>query len=185
MNPKTFARILSFIVRSLGFKKAGWNISFRAGISYGGPSPLLAEFISSQVKYGFIVEHGCGNGSLPSQLEPKTFVKYIGYDISAEAVLLARQANPSCEFYCKPMEAWRDEPKPVDLILCKEVAYYLSEVDLRAFIQRALVALKPAGKLIITIHDPHKHSRTVAICRESGLEIFKGGQPTILLAIRS
>lgn len=164
-----FARAVSFGLRAVGMKRTAWNILVRNGIAYGGAAPALAALLSGMARGGFVVEHGCGIGALPKEMKPGSFREYVGYDIGDESVRIANErAIPGSRFLRASMEEWQRESSPVDLIICKEVIYYLSDDALRAFIDRAVAALADGGRLVMTIHDKVKHSRAFDICRERG-----------------
>lgn len=181
---KSFYRALAYSLRKAGFARAGWNVFFSHVAQYGGGHPALAEWLSIVANGGSVVEHGCGVGTLPRQLRTGAFRSFVGYDICDEAIERASaQRLERCQFKRGSLEEWEGEGEPVDLIICKEVVYYLTASELRAFIGRAIAALAPAGRLVITFHDAVKHAPSLAICREFGaVDVMQG--PPLVVQIR-
>lgn len=180
-----FARAVSFGLRAVGMKRTAWNILVRNGIAYGGAAPALAALLSGMARGGFVVEHGCGIGAFPKEMKPGSFREYVGYDIGDESVRIANErAMPGSRFIRASMEEWRGEAAPIDLIICKEVIYYLSDDALRAFIGRAVAALGAGGRLVMTIHDKAKHARAFDTCRECGAAELQATAPAILIIVK-
>jgi SAM-dependent methyltransferase len=173
------ARAAARSLRFVGLEKAGWNLLFKNGVAFGGPSPRIAALVERLAGGGLIVEHGCGVGDLPHHFTNPH--RYIGYDISSAAVeLAAAKAKPGWEFRCRPMEEWSGENEKATLILCKEAIYYLRPDAIVAFIRRARAALMPGGHLVVTIHDPRKWAAVVAMCEGEGLHRMAFDGPLIL-----
>lgn len=182
---KKFYRALAYGLRKAGFARAGWNVFFAHVNQYGGRHPALAEWLSGVANGGSVVEHGCGVGTLPRQLRPGAFRSFVGYDICDEAIRRAsEQRLERCQFKRSSLEEWKGEAEPVNLIVCKEVVYYLAASELRAFIGRAIAALAPSGRLVITFHDAVKHAPSLAICREFGAVDIMQGPPLAVQIIR-
>lgn len=168
-------RPVARVLRTLGFKKTAWNLLIRCGVTYGGPAPMLAAYLSNFAKGGLVVEHGCGIGTLPAMLQAGSFGRYIGYDISPEAIQIAcRNALPNCSFRAGAIEEWQGDDG-ASLVVAKEVAYYLTESALREFIKTAHRSLRPGGRLVVTIHDPEKHAKTVDVCQSCGMKFEANG----------
>jgi SAM-dependent methyltransferase len=117
-----------------------WERRYREGGNSGdGSTGRLAEFkagvlndfvAANQVQS--VVEFGCGDGG---QLSLARYPKYLGLDVSAEAVLACARrfaADPAKSFLRYDPRAWRDSAGwlRADAALSLDVLYHLVEDDL-------------------------------------------------------
>jgi SAM-dependent methyltransferase len=95
-----------------------------------------------------ILDLGCGSGRLAQLFQPHAFRRYLGVDLSAEGVRMARELQLGrCEFIEGNFETWRPVEK-FDVIIFSECIGY-------AFDPGALVAafipwLEPDGTVVIS-----------------------------------
>ncbi len=103
---------------------------------------------------GRALDVGCGTGRVAFRLAARGY-RVEGIDIEPRAVELAQRmaaarAVPACAFrvgdYRNPAEV---SPEAYDLVVCSEVLEHVDEY--RAIIANMYRALKPAGRLIVTV----------------------------------
>jgi SAM-dependent methyltransferase len=96
-----------------------------------------------------VLELGCGSGRLLELLQTVGFSRYVGVDISAEAVAAAQSLNVSgASFFLADFETWTP-PQNFDVIVFTESLYYAKRPA--KALQMYSEALKPAGGLVISM----------------------------------
>lgn len=107
--------------------------------SYNELAQFKAEILNDFVaRYGVksVIEYGCGDGN---QLRLATYPRYLGFDVSQEAVRMCRQAfagDDSKDF--KPLTEFANET--AELVLSLDVIYHLVEDDVFEDYMRRLFA---------------------------------------------
>ncbi|MBA3897954.1 MAG: class I SAM-dependent methyltransferase [Sphingomonadaceae bacterium] len=139
--------------RPFGYTVDKWDRTYRQGENdhYGS----LAESGRYGVVLGYIalfgqglriLDIGCGEGIMRRRIPGEAVARYVGMDISKEALARARPADRS-EFRFGNFKAVESEL--YDLVICNEVLYFIDDVDgLLAEIGKALA---PGGKLVASI----------------------------------
>jgi SAM-dependent methyltransferase len=87
-----------------------------------------------------ILDLGCGEGFVAQELARRLpGVAYVGFDVSAEAVLRARQLNPELEFHQADVLGPLPGPERADVVLCIEVLEHLASPEraLELIVERA------------------------------------------------
>jgi SAM-dependent methyltransferase len=94
-----------------------------------------------------------------------------GIDISGKAIARARAlARPGCTFEVADILRYETSER-YDVILLREVLYYLPEQALGGFLRRVADWLNPGGKIIIQMWSPGTHAGAIAAIRDCGLPI--------------
>jgi trans-aconitate methyltransferase len=151
-----------------------WDKQFKAGVwCRERPSQHTISKVAELCNGGYLVEFGCGEGTLPLALPSNSFSGYIGYDISEVAVCRARHRAyeaglTRCRFEQGDMAKWKGG-SGITLIVAEECLYYLSPRGCKKFLQRSCESLVPGGSILIIVHSAVKHFRTIGICRRSCL----------------
>lgn len=95
-----------------------------------------------------ILDLGCGSGRLAQLFQPHPFRRYLGVDLSAEGLRLARGLNLArCEFAEGDFETWTPAGK-FDVIMFSECIGYAR--DPGALVARYLPWLSEGGTIVIS-----------------------------------
>ncbi|WP_234263362.1 class I SAM-dependent methyltransferase [Hydrogenophaga sp. NFH-34] len=126
----------NYLYRSSELARYGTIVSFSHRFTQGGP----------------VLDLGCGEGILKLHLNPDTYARYDGVDLSSEAIGKAQQmpADGKSRFVAADIEVF-EPPEPSDVIIFNEVLYYLTD-PLKA-VQRYEAFLKPGGVFIVSMFD--------------------------------
>lgn len=166
----TLRRVYWRLLRAIGLKQLSWDKQFEAGVWCRRPrSPKTIQHVEELCRGGYLVEFGCGEGTLPLALKEGTFSRYVGYDISAVAVRTAAQAvqaagRANCEFHDGDMAKW-EGASGASLIVAEECLYYLPAEDAETFLQRCSASLTEDGSILVIVHSAVKHATTLETCR--------------------
>jgi 2-polyprenyl-3-methyl-5-hydroxy-6-metoxy-1,4-benzoquinol methylase len=157
-------------LHAIGLNRLSWELQHRARIwetTDRIPRRTMIDHVAKLARGGVVIEHGCGDGFLASTMPPGSFSYWAGYDVSAAAVRHAKaRGTPHTFFAACAMQDWSAAASSADLIIAEECVYYLSATEIPQFIGRCMAALKPAGVLLITVHDKRKHAATIRACSQ-------------------
>ena len=85
---------------------------------------VLVGYVTALYPQPAILDLGCGSGRLAQLFQPHPFRRYVGVDVSAEGLRLARALGLArCEFVEGDFETWRPAEK-FDVILFSECVGY-------------------------------------------------------------
>jgi SAM-dependent methyltransferase len=110
----------------------------QAGSIWSDVSEYLAQ------ARGKVVDVGCGGQPYRSLLPEG--IQYVGIDIAQAKDRFGYQA-PDTVYYAG--EVWPDEAMDADCVLCTETLEHV--LDPAAFLTQAMRALKPGGRLLLTV----------------------------------
>lgn len=113
---------------------------------------------------GRILEIGCGEGILQERLDPARCSRYVGVDVSAEAVRRAnaRAGDGKTVFVCADAALWQPE-ETFDLVVFNECLEYFD--DPLAVVRRYEPALAPGGAFLVSMFTGVETARTLRIWR--------------------
>jgi SAM-dependent methyltransferase len=118
-----------------------WNL-------VGGPAwarVLVSEYIRPMAG-SRILEIGCGPGTIVRYL-PQS--EYLGFDLSAEYIALARRRFPQAQFVCERVSQFSlPAQNSFDLVLALGIVHHLEDDEARKLFQVGYDALKSGGKLV-------------------------------------
>ena len=186
-----FLKITAKLLRNLGFKELGWNISHASGAwDAKQRSGRLIDIIARLGNGGRIVEFGCGNGEIVNHLPEGSFSSYLGTDISPLAIRSCEKAHqhPNVAFAVADMASWAGETGAVQLILCEECIYYLTSNELKHFIHVCERSLTEAGCILLTIHSGTKFADLISQIKILGQlvdEVVQGERVYLVLGKRN
>lgn len=131
------------------------------GISESGRFSILVGYCHLLKPGGRILEIGCGEGMLQARLDPARYSRYMGADISAEALRRASErANGKTSFVCADAATW--EPgETFDVIIFNECLEYFD--DPVALVRRYEPSLAPDGVFLVSMFAGIETARTVRI----------------------
>jgi cyclopropane fatty-acyl-phospholipid synthase-like methyltransferase len=114
----------------------------------GGPAwakVLVSEYVQPVVG-ARILEIGCGPGTVANYL-PNT--EYVGFDISAKYIAMARKRFPRAQFFCARVSQFSlAKQNAFDTVLALGIVHHLDDQEATQLFQIAYDALKPGGKLV-------------------------------------
>jgi SAM-dependent methyltransferase len=133
----------------------GWGCSERRSqlFRYG----LYLDMISRiQPPPRIVLDLGCGEGYLTSQLKERGECNVIGMDLSTVAIGRARQKYPGIDFYECSITGVRWDllgpDRSPDLVVLGEVLYYLDEDERRACVAGIHEAIKDGAYVIVSVN---------------------------------
>ena len=99
-----------------------------------------------------VLDLGCGPGVLRDHLSPESIHRYVGVDLSVEAVEQARSRGHERSVYvAAPVETWASDGD-YDAIVFNEVLYYLPHPI--ATVERYVPALASSGSIFVSMWYP-------------------------------
>lgn len=113
---------------------------------------ILAGYLNERCSGGSILDLGCGDGVLCERLTPGSYGKYLGIDISAEAVARAAALDlAGARFACADVEQFELD-ESFDAIVINEVLYYFR--DPVRVVERFAEALTARGVMLASMYLP-------------------------------
>lgn len=169
-----------------------WNVQYRLGLwdyldAVKASGRELAEIIEKYAPQASILDLGCGtSANLP--LDPATYQRYHGVDISAKALKRARRlARPRATFETADILTYAPQ-ESYDAILLREVIYYLPPGQVSSFLARLSGFLAPGGVILIQVWAGEISPSLVASIERSALPVMlektlklDPGHPTVYL----
>jgi len=150
--------LLNFFKRKIARdKKAKWNHQYEKGKWECLKDPLeeqrfqvTLEAVQTYAANGSILEVGCGEGILQSRMQPGSYTRFMGIDLSEVAIERAAHLNNSHTLYqCADMETFTTAEK-FDVVLFNESLYYAKKP--LALLQQYVHFLRPGGHMILSIY---------------------------------
>lgn len=132
------------------------------GVEELGRFSILVGYCHFLKPGGRILEIGCGEGILQERLDPARYSRYMGVDISAEAVsrATARAGDGKTAFLCADAAVWQPEGT-FDLVVFNECLEYFD--DPLAVVRRYEPALAPGGAFLVSMFTGVETARTLRI----------------------
>jgi 2-polyprenyl-3-methyl-5-hydroxy-6-metoxy-1,4-benzoquinol methylase len=131
------------------------------GIEELGRFSILVGYCQFLKPGGRILEIGCGEGILRERLDATRYSRYVGVDISDEAIQRAKP-EPKAQFVCSDATAW--EPNETfDLIVFNECLEYFH--DPLSVVGRYEPYLAPEGAFLVSMFAGIETARTRRIWR--------------------
>ena len=131
---------------------AHWDQAHRYGPAPRHRRRLIRKLVRG-LSFEDVLDAGCAQPHLLSELVREFHVKGYGCDISDEAMDAARRDMPSCEFLPIDLayERWPDD-RQFDLVVCSETLEHIAEWrlaldNLAAMTRRHLLITVPSGKI--------------------------------------
>lgn len=119
-----------------------YNDSFSFVPQYGADVMNLISGPAGQ----FVVDLGCGNGTLTAELAAKGY-RVLGIDDSAEMLALARQQHPDIEF-CRGNAVSFELEHKADVIFSNAVFHWINDGQQDAMLANLYRQLRPGGQLV-------------------------------------
>jgi len=101
-----------------------------------------------------ILDVGCGSGRVLAFLERRGFRRVEGFDADAQAVAAAAARVSSRVTVCSDWHAFfAAQPRTYDLVVLKDVLYYLPIDALVPHLEHVRAALHPGGRVIVEVFN--------------------------------
>jgi 2-polyprenyl-3-methyl-5-hydroxy-6-metoxy-1,4-benzoquinol methylase len=129
------------------------------GIDELGRFSVLVGYCHFLKPGGRILEIGCGEGILQERLDPARYSRFVGVDVSAEAIQRAK-SDEKTAFVCADAAVW--EPGEMfDLIVFNECLEYFD--DPLAAVRHYEPSLAPGGAFLVSMFLGIETARTLRI----------------------
>jgi SAM-dependent methyltransferase len=169
-----------------------WDIQYKLGLwdyldAGTDAGRELAEVIGQYAPQASILDLGCGtSANLP--LEPGTYRRYHGVDISAKAIKRARMLRrPHATYETADILTYAPQ-ETYNAILLREVIYYLPPAQVSGFLARLSGFLAPGGVIVIQVWAGERSPGLIAAIEGSALPVvlektleLDPGHPTVYL----
>lgn len=121
---------------------------------------IIASHIRNHPAPPSVLDVGCGYGQLMKQVEPSSISRYLGIDLSSEAIERAKlHSHPNVSFATGNFEDWQADAR-FDLIVFNDTLYYARHPV--AVLDRYADMLEDRGALIVAMY---RHRNTMVIWR--------------------
>jgi SAM-dependent methyltransferase len=169
-----------------------WDVQYQLGLwdyldAGKAAGRELAEVIEKYAPQASILDLGCGtSANLP--IEPGTYRRYHGIDISAKAIKRARMLRrPHATYETADILTYAPQ-ETYDAILLREVIYYLPLGQVSDFLARLSGFLAPGGVILIQVWTGERSPGLIAAIEGSALPVMlektlelDPGHPTVYL----
>ena len=108
------------------YKQGKWDYLETVSIERAR-NAVISVFADKYAHNGSLLDVGCGSGVLHMHLAPDQQSKYVGIDVSADAITIAKRQYPQGHYMTATLEAFRTpvEQPTFDVIVFNEVLYYV------------------------------------------------------------
>ncbi|MEA2562768.1 MAG: hypothetical protein QOH06_4272 [Acidobacteriota bacterium] len=139
------------------YARGKWD--YLRGIEELGRFSVLVGYCHFLKPGGRILEIGCGEGILQERLDPARYSRFVGVDVSAEAIQRAK-SDDKTSFVCADATTW--EPGEMfDLIVFNECLEYFD--DPLAAVRHYEPSLAPGGAFLVSMFAGIETARTLRI----------------------
>lgn len=204
MPPRKALSYQAARLRALGKRRGGtwmqtriWNWEFKSGqwdYLRTTTDDSLYPYLIARLDQGPLLDLGCGNGTIRCELPAGATSRYVGIDISTEAIAQAEQRASSLEALAGGqlfLAGSITDPSILarvgdnfDVILLRETLYYIDLDDLPAFFAMVCALLSTRGLILIRIWDKFRYASHVEAVRtllRVVEEVGSEGKPSILI----
>jgi trans-aconitate methyltransferase len=118
---------------------------------------VIAGYVHYLFKSPTILDVGCGQGRLAELLAAFSITRYLGVDLSAEAIRHARRRiRPPARFRVADLNAWHPPGRFSVIVFCESLNYASHPVST---LVRYARALEPDGAIIVSLLRHRNHGR--------------------------
>lgn len=151
-----------------------WNTQYRLGmwdyLDAAASGRQAVRLVEEYAPHAKILDLGCGtSASLP--LSQASYRRYHGVDISATAVKRGLAlGRPNTSFEVADILTYEPSEK-YDVIILREVLYYLRPDQIPALLRRMAGHLEPEGMILVSLWAAYANSEVADAVRGCGLPI--------------
>lgn len=117
---------------------------------------IIGMYCQKYFPGGNILDVGCGEGTLVDFLSDRQKKKYLGIDISSEAIKIGKRKRRGMDFQCVEAESFETKRK-FDVIVFNEVLYYLDDAEIFAkftnFLKKGNIVILSLYRMKSERHD--------------------------------
>ena len=139
------------------YARGKWD--YLRGIEELGRFSVLVGYCHFLKPGGRILEIGCGEGILHERLDPARYSRFVGVDVSAEAIQRAKPGGKTA-FVCADAAVWQPG-ETFDLIVFNECLEYFD--DPLAVVRHYEPSLAPGGAFLVSMFAGIETARTLRI----------------------
>lgn len=147
-------------------RRRAFDAKYRSGRwNFDRQDPALNALIERYAAGGEILILGCGRAAVASHLDPGSYSRIVGIDLSPPAIEFANSLKTkNATFRVGDMTK---EPLSghYSVILLPESVYYVPHRKLTGFLEHLRRLLAPEGVVIATVSDPERHASTIEAVR--------------------
>jgi SAM-dependent methyltransferase len=162
-------------------KRALWNREFAGGrwsCLDNTRGDCLYPYVEKYATNGNILDLGCGAGNTGIELEETAYQHYTGVDISDAAIEQAKKRSEDNRRASKNSYLQSDilsyvPTQKYEVILLREVIYYLPRTKVRSMLDRYSKCLKARGVFIARIFDTTGRTRLIVDAIENNFEVVE------------
>jgi 2-polyprenyl-6-hydroxyphenyl methylase/3-demethylubiquinone-9 3-methyltransferase len=137
------------------FRDGRWN--FLLDIKEVGRTGIITAWLKTTGTGASVLDIGCGEGVLYRHLDPATLTRYVGVDISEEALARAGIEDDRATMVAADLQSYTPEPgETFSAIVFNEVLHFAE--DPGAEIARAAEWLAPGGVIAVSMYAPWKET---------------------------
>ena len=143
-----------------------WESQYRAGtwsylrdLDQTTRYSVIAGFIQVLKRDGCLLDVGCGEGVLLDRLNGMAYSKFVGIDISREAIALAQKKRYQRSLFAQVNAEDFITDQRFDVIVFNEVLYYF--FDPLAVAQKYCACLEPRGLFITSLYAGSDRARAI------------------------
>lgn len=165
---RKFKKILNMAIYTIyPSDQASWDSQYLRGVwdhmndlNQLGRYSIIIGYLKLFKLGGSILDVGCGDGLIQKKLATNDYSKYIGIDLSTEAIRRASKiAGENVQFISKDMEKY-DTNEKFDAIIFNESVYYVGDSRVLNLLKKYKRYIKEDGIFIISMFQ-HKRSNNI------------------------
>jgi SAM-dependent methyltransferase len=179
-----FARKWRRLIQYYGparLKQEQWDREFKQGrwdyLTDTANDPVY-RILEKYARGGSLLDLGCGLGNTPNEMAAGLYERYMGIDISQEAVEMARKRTEengrahNTRFAQSDISAYVPDAK-YNVILFRESAFYMPATTLKTELHRYAAFLDDAGVFIVRMSGAIKAARTIERMIEENFRVVE------------
>jgi methylase of polypeptide subunit release factors len=175
-------------------KRALWNSEFKGGrwnCLDDTSGDCVYPYVEKYARNGSILDLGCGSGNTGMELDVGAYQQYVGVDISDAAIEQAKRRTEENRRSSKNSYFQSDilsyvPTQQYEVILFREVIYYIATTRVRSMLNEYSKFLKAHGVFIVRIIETTGKVRPIVDIIESNFEIvekYLPGQTTTAVIV--
>ncbi len=144
------------------------------------PAPALNALIERYAAGGEILILGCGRAMITSHLDPGSYSRILGIDLSPAAIEVASELSTDKVSFRVGDMTKEPASGQYKVILLHESIYYVPLRVLGAFFEHLRRLLTPEGVVIATIAAPERYTAVIDAIRHECVVVEDPGKPVLV-----
>jgi 2-polyprenyl-3-methyl-5-hydroxy-6-metoxy-1,4-benzoquinol methylase len=172
-----------------------WDTEFRRGHWDGIESTAddyLYQHLGRYLRGGSLLDMGCGTGNTATELDPGSYSRYVGTDLSGIAIERARTRSAEHgrssknTYHVGDLQSYEPSGR-FEVILFRESLYYVPTLKVRSMLDRLADSLSDDGVFVVRMWHRGRHADLVKTITQS-YEVLEcaphGSSDAIVLVFR-